>query len=259
MSLKKGFGVYHKTLLLSKELYKYAVQKEDKYLEDKTMELIISLELLSKKDELEVNKNNIDKEEILKVQRKVPKWMSRTNQSNYKILNAYMELSNFNEHSISLEELKNHQDVNDKNFVANFNGMKTISEKNHAKVFDENNKMVELWSPVSEFVIALFREYQFRKWVKESGGLTQDYVIENYVKSLSLYIPENLKEYGIEPFYANIFLCTDIKILKKFHKMYLSGGKLKEQEKNKNLPSSLSKYIQFLEDNKEGNTHEKVD
>jgi len=250
--------VYHKTLLLSKELYKYAVQKEDKYLEDKTMELIISLELLSKRNKIELNsnENDIDRNEVLKVKRKVQKWMNKTSQSNYKILNAYMELSNANEHSITVEELKNHQDIDDKNFIANFNGMKTISKKNHGKVFEENNQMIELWSPVSEFIIALFKAYKFRTWAKEQGKITHDYVLENYVKALTLYIPENLKEYDIKPSYENIFLCTDIEVLRRFQRMYLSGGDLKDKEKNKNLPSSLGKYIEFLEDTMDGNTHE---
>jgi len=234
---------------VTKELYLYSLQEENQYLEDKTLTILMKLKSL---DSIITNDDN----EIQKVKRKVPKWMLKRNQLNYRILDTYMLLTNNNEKSINILEFKNHCSIDEKLFATNYLGMKSISAKNHAKVFEEKRNKVTLWSPISDFIVALFQEHRFRRWSKESGGLKHDYVIENYVKALTVYIPENLKEYSIEPYFENIFLCTNIEILNKFHKMYLSGGELKEQEKNKNLPSSISKYIQFLEDNKESNTHE---
>jgi len=239
------------SLNISKEILRHAILKKDDFLENKSFQLIKVLTLIDNEcNNAPMKKENQDvMEEIEKVRRKTRKWLINPQQSNSIILTTFMKISKNNEYPVSVEQLKNELNMDDKVFLGHYNGLKLISKKNHAKVFEEKNKMIELWRPVSEYIIALFRESEFRKWAKESGGLTHDYVIENYVKALNTYLPENLKEYDIDPYFENIFLCSDIEILEKFHKMYLSGGILKNKEKNKNLASSLSKYIQFLVNN----------
>jgi hypothetical protein len=94
--------------------------------------------------------------EIQKVQRKVPKWLHNPSQYNTQILNAYMLLSSSNLHSITTSELEQYLGMEPNKFLSNFNQMKTISEKNHAKVFHEEHGNVKLWEPVAEFIIKQF-------------------------------------------------------------------------------------------------------
>ena len=37
--------------------------------------------------------------------------------------------------------------------IENFRQMKTVSDKNHAKVFTEEDGFITLWSPVANFIV----------------------------------------------------------------------------------------------------------
>lgn len=96
-----------------------------------------------------------DKEaiEVDKVKRKVPKWLNSQGQICTTILTQFMRLSENGKKGVSREELKEASEnlgVND--FMGNFNQMKNFGEKNHAKVFSEDNYIITLWEPISDFV-----------------------------------------------------------------------------------------------------------
>ena len=150
----------------TKSAYKESVLTENKIMEDKLLTILADLRYLQndiennkyikkKKKKIDIEKIN---NEIEKVKRKVPLWLEKTNQLNYKILKTFMNLSNNNSHYVNITTLESHSKIEDtKKFLANYNLLKTISEKNHAKVFQEKNGQVTLWEPVSETVISFFK------------------------------------------------------------------------------------------------------
>lgn len=102
------------------------------------------------------NSSELIKDEINKVQSKIPNWLRNRNQINSKILLAYLKLSEIKSY-ITPEDLKI-ECSNIKTFQSNYDQMKIISPRNHAKVFDENNFQVTLWEPVKEFIMNEYRK-----------------------------------------------------------------------------------------------------
>ena len=150
----------------AKSAYKESVLIENKIMEDKLLTLLADIRYLQNDIEnnkyIKKKKKKIDLEkvdnEIKKVKRKVPLWLEKTNQLNYKILKTFMNLSNNNSHYVNITTLESHSKIQDpKKFLANYNLLKTISEKNHAKVFEEKNGQVTLWAPVSDIVESYFK------------------------------------------------------------------------------------------------------
>lgn len=92
-------------------------------------------------------------EEIEKVKKRIPKWFKKQQQINSQILITFLKLSNNNSIpiTVSLLQQKSNQDSNI--FISNYNQMKVIAERNHAKVFEENNGNVRLWEPVANIII----------------------------------------------------------------------------------------------------------
>jgi hypothetical protein len=143
------------------EIYKKAIHENNISLEDNALQIIKDINLISelyvepKKSTLfENNKNN----EIKKVKRKVPLWMKRQHQYNYIILSTYMKISNSDEVSILLTQLEKKSELDSVLFYRHYNLMKNIFEKNHAKVFTEEDGEVCLWKPISEFIIEVFSD-----------------------------------------------------------------------------------------------------
>ena len=139
---------------IAEEFYEYAIVNKNDFVKEKSRQLMRYLDLIF---ELETTLDNNEdySDEIAKVKRKVPKWMKKTHQYNYLILKAFMDISDYNEHRVSVEELEEYVDIGQA-FLANYNNLKTISEKNHGKVFDEIDGEVELWEPVAEFIEGVF-------------------------------------------------------------------------------------------------------
>lgn len=71
-----------------------------------------------------------------------------------------MLLSNNNKNPISISLLESNLEIEPNKFLSNFNQMKTISEKNHAKVFSEEHGKIKLWEPVAEFIAQLYYKTQ---------------------------------------------------------------------------------------------------
>jgi len=148
------------TLALVKELHSYSIMNSDDYYSEKLLQIIIFLSTLNLTEDTDSKLSNDEKllqNEIAKVKRKVPKWMKKTHQYNYQILKAFMELSDNNADRVEVDALEKYVDIGQA-FLANYNNLKTISEKNHGKVFEEIDKEVELWEPVAKFIENIFEE-----------------------------------------------------------------------------------------------------
>ena len=145
----------------SKLAYKKIVLLNDNELEELILSVItdskqILKELDQKKDgeENSIKKETKEEKEIKKVKRKIPTWFSKPNQLNHKILVSYLKLSNKNTKSVKIEDIISTLDMNDnQKIIENFRQMKTVSDKNHAKVFTEEDGFITLWSPVANFIV----------------------------------------------------------------------------------------------------------
>lgn len=146
--------------------YKESVLSENKIIEDKLLSIMGNIKYLQNEmDNLKFKKKKkkkidaeIEENEIVKVKRKVPMWLNKPNQFNYKILKTFMDLSNNNSHYVNVTTLEVHSNIKDpRKFLSNYNLLKTISEKNHAKVFQEKDGQITLWNPISEIVVNYFK------------------------------------------------------------------------------------------------------
>jgi len=149
----------------TKLAYKESILIENKIIEDKLLSIMANAKLLlneletvklKKKKKYKQNENT-QALEVEKVKRKVPLWLKKQNQYNYKILNTFMSLSNNNKHTISTRLLEMHCNIDPKVFLSNYNLLKTVSEKNHGKVFSEKDGQVTLWEPIKEIVMEYFK------------------------------------------------------------------------------------------------------
>ena len=146
----------------AKVAYKESIKINNEVLESHLLAIIGNAQsILNKKDlvkeQTSMHKNgNDESSEVQKVYRKVPRWLNNPSQYNYKILTTFMKLSNNNSTPISISLLENNSNIEDNKFMSHFNQMKIISERNHAKVFEESYGEVKLWEPVAEFIINLY-------------------------------------------------------------------------------------------------------
>jgi len=133
-----------------KELHSHSILNNNECYTEELLQIIIDLSTINSQSLTNV-KSEIDEDEIEKVKRKVPKWMNKKHQYNYQILKAYMDLSDCNEVPVSVDILEDYTEMTEI-FLGHYNGMKIISQKNHAKVFEEIDKKVQLWKPVAKFI-----------------------------------------------------------------------------------------------------------
>jgi len=94
----------------------------------------------------EINPDN----EIDKIKRKIPKWFANKEQINSKILYAFIKIYEQNNGSVLLENLRKESNV--ENFDTNYIQMKTISPKNHGKIFEQIGENVILWKAVENII-----------------------------------------------------------------------------------------------------------
>lgn len=119
------------------------------------------IDLKESKSNYIVDDENID--EILKVKKRVPGWFKKPSQINTKILLAFMELLGDN-NSVSYHKLET-ACRSLRTFKSNYNQMKIIGERNHAKVFTEIGSRITLWEPSREFV-----NKEYNKFKKKQGS-----------------------------------------------------------------------------------------
>ena len=144
---------------------KESIAVENKIIQDNLLSVLanakyLELELektLESKKQKKRSKEELEELEIEKVKRRVPKWQEKRNQMNFKMLKGFMDLSNNGSHSVNVISLERYLALNDsKKFLGHYNQLKTISAKNHAKVFTEKNGQITLWEPVEAFIIKSF-------------------------------------------------------------------------------------------------------
>ncbi len=91
------------------------------------------------------------KDEINKLNRRLPLWANRQHQINSKILTLFLRMKEEGFSPVT-EELLMEKYGNYSEFSTNFQQMKTIASKNHGKVFDVQNGSVKIWEPIREIV-----------------------------------------------------------------------------------------------------------
>jgi len=148
---------------IAEELYKYSIKNEDTYLEEKSLQIIKDINFideLSKESVSSLVVENTQESEIKKVKRKIPLWMKRQHQYNYIILATYMKISHQNTQDVLLKDLEIESGLTAILFYRHYNLMKNIFDKNHAKVFEEQEGSVCLWKPVAQYIESIFNEGQ---------------------------------------------------------------------------------------------------
>lgn len=110
------------------------------------------------------NYNGASKElELAKIYKKVPVWFNKPYQKNSQILINYMRLREQKTPVTFFELEKACERIN--NFRSSYQAMKTISERNNAKVFDEVGRIISLWEPGKSFV-----EKEYEKYLRRNNG-----------------------------------------------------------------------------------------
>ena len=150
----------------SKKAYKKSIMINNEELEELLFSIITDTKkLLDKVSDKKIitnnmsSKNRTEDEEIIRVKKKIPSWLSKPNQYNHKILVAYMKLSNKNRNTVTTEELEKESGLkNSQTFISIFNQMKIISYKNHGKVFTEENGVITLWHVIADYIVEVYEK-----------------------------------------------------------------------------------------------------
>lgn len=99
-------------------------------------------------------------EEIAKVERRIPKWLSKGKENiNSIILYSYLELLN-EQNFVSRKRLEEKCSPFVEKFNGNFNQMSHFGKNNHAKVFEVDKDKVYLWEPIKNFILNLYQVYK---------------------------------------------------------------------------------------------------
>lgn len=96
-----------------------------------------------------------EKDEVKKIERKLPRWASNPTQTNSRILRAYLTLEERNgQDGITVKMLEEEyaKQGGKAPFHSNFVQMKIIAPKNHGKVFEVKGEFVSIWPKVSDLV-----------------------------------------------------------------------------------------------------------
>jgi hypothetical protein len=88
--------------------------------------------------------------EVKKLKSRLPRWAIKPNQINSKILSLFLAVSK-NGAPVTVNALKSAYGK-DSEFEKNFPQMKTISERNHGKVFEVTDGIVSIWPKAASLV-----------------------------------------------------------------------------------------------------------
>ena len=101
--------------------------------------------------------HDVNNPEIKKVEHRLKLWANRPHQINHRILRKWLELDEkgfeITEGMLADEIVKAGLDGGYNSFYTNFAQMKTIADRNHGKVFDLEDGLVIIWSPVRGAVL----------------------------------------------------------------------------------------------------------
>ena len=101
--------------------------------------------------------------ELAKIYKKIPVWFNKPSQKNSQILINYMKLREQKTPVTFFELEKSCERI--ANFRSSYQAMKTISERNNAKVFDEVGRIISLWEPGKSFV-----EKEYQRYLRRING-----------------------------------------------------------------------------------------
>jgi hypothetical protein len=162
------YSEFLKTELKNKLLREHSESVVDKVLEDFKIKVYDSTQteiqrtifVQSPQNDSD-NYNGTSKElELAKIYKKVPVWFNKPNQKNSQILINYMKLRDQKTPVTFFELEKACERI--KNFRSSYQAMKTISERNNAKVFDEVGRIISLWEPGKSFVEKEYEKFKRR-------------------------------------------------------------------------------------------------
>ncbi|MCD4675860.1 MAG: hypothetical protein K8S18_07665 [Desulfobacula sp.] len=91
------------------------------------------------------------KDEINKMNRRLPLWARKQHQINSRILTLFLKMEEEGISDITEQMLMEKYD-SPSEFYTNFQQMKTIAPKNHGKVFHVENGFVRIWEPIQHLV-----------------------------------------------------------------------------------------------------------
>jgi len=110
----------------------------------------------NKKENIE-NTDTLQESEILKIERKAPKWFRNTDNICSQILINFLELRS-KDNYVDYDKLFDRcQHL--KTFKNNFDQMRNFGIKNHGKVFEKNNSIVTIWEPVRKIIETEYEKY----------------------------------------------------------------------------------------------------
>lgn len=163
--LKGEYSEYLKQELKNKLLREYGVGIAEKVLEKFNVKIYDSTKTeIHTKSSIHIPKNGLDiynetskEAELAKIHKKIPIWFSKPYQKNSQILIKFMKLREHKTPVTFFELEKACERI--ENFRNSYQGMKTISERNNAKVFDEVGRIVSLWEPTRSFVEKEYEKY----------------------------------------------------------------------------------------------------
>lgn len=98
---------------------------------------------------------DVIRNEINKMHRKLPSWAKKQHQINSKILTLFLQLEEEGIPNIT-EQMLMEKYGDRQEFYTNFAQMKAIAPKNHGKAFDVQNGVVKIWEPI----IPIVQEYK---------------------------------------------------------------------------------------------------
>jgi len=110
-------------------------------------------------------KGTAKEKELAKIYKKVPVWFNKPYQKNSQILINFMKLREQKTPVTFFELEKSCQGID--NFRSSYQAMKTISEKNKAKVFEEVGRIITLWELGRSFI-----EQEYEKYQRHNGEKT---------------------------------------------------------------------------------------
>lgn len=147
----------------AKIAYKESIIIGNESLEERLLSIIGNTKLLLNELQKSTKKNNpklkdeteVQLNAIKKIRRRVPLWLKKSHQKNYKILVTYMTLSENDRYPILLALLEKNSGLDSREFISHYNQMKSFADKAHGKVFEEENRQVRLWKPISDFIVSL--------------------------------------------------------------------------------------------------------
>lgn len=116
---------------------------------------------LSPKNSSDNYKGTLNENELEKIYKKVPVWFNKPHQKNSQILINFLKLRE-KKTAVTIFELEKSCEKIE-NFKSSYQGMKTISERNNAKVFDEVGHIISLWEPGRNFI-----EKEYEKHLKNN-------------------------------------------------------------------------------------------